>query len=296
MALPTEAPRGPLFIIGNPRSGTTLLRLLLTAHAKILIPPECGFVVWLHDKYRDWPRTGAGIGKFVEDLVACRKFDTWNLDASSLAASIAAAAPASYAELCRLVYLEFGARQDKHPSIWGDKNNFHTRHLQELEGIFPGALFLHIVRDGRDVACSYRQVMERPSQSPYAPTLPVQIGAIAREWLDNVSRVRAFQETLPPNRQRTIRYEDLVADPPGRLAAICQWLGLDFQPTMLEFHEANRRHNTEPALTLDWKLRTLEPASGASVGQHRSLLSSAELDEFHTIAGPLLASYGYQHE
>ena len=42
----------PFFILGNPRSGTTLLRLMLNNHPSVAVPMECGFAVWLHDSYK----------------------------------------------------------------------------------------------------------------------------------------------------------------------------------------------------------------------------------------------------
>lgn len=44
----------PIFILGNPRSGTTLLQLMLACHPRLAVPPECGFALWLYDRYGDW--------------------------------------------------------------------------------------------------------------------------------------------------------------------------------------------------------------------------------------------------
>ena len=84
--------QSPLFVIGNPRSGTTLLRLMLTCHPAVIIPPECGFVIWLKRKYFNWALADSGntaiVNELVNDLFECRKFETWELDQASVSRAI----------------------------------------------------------------------------------------------------------------------------------------------------------------------------------------------------------------
>jgi Sulfotransferase family len=201
--------------------------------------------------------------------------------------------PVDYAALCAAVYLAFAMKQKKRPLIWGDKNNFHITHLPLLNAIYPQARFLHIIRDGRDVACSYREVMQLASSSPYSPHLPTDINDIALEWSTNVLRVDNDLSGLPDSQQLTIRYEDLVHDAAAVLVDVCHWLGLPFEEKMLAAHEVNLRMKLEPALTLDWKRRTLEPVSPDTVGRYRELLSAGEIASFESLAGDTLKKYGY---
>jgi Sulfotransferase family len=89
------------------------------------------------------------------------------------------------------VYATYAASQGKTGSRWGDKNNFYRHHLAELATLFPSAGFVHIVRDGRDVAASYRALSTLSAGSKYAPRLPTAIAEIAADW---ISGVRAFRE------------------------------------------------------------------------------------------------------
>ena len=69
----------PFFILGNPRSGTTLLRLMLDAHPKMTVPPECGFIVWFYDKYKSWSdsdKSTLNIQMFIEDLQTAKKISS----------------------------------------------------------------------------------------------------------------------------------------------------------------------------------------------------------------------------
>lgn len=288
----------PLFVIGNPRSGTSLLRLVLTCHSRVLIPPECGFMIWLRAAYGSWSREDAErmekIEAFLDDLVVCRKFESWGLARAAVRETIAESRPQSYAQLCAAVYGAFGRSSGKHFAVWGDKNNSYLHHLPELDALFPVSGFLHLVRDGRDVACSYREVMAQGSSSPYAPRLPVEIDGIAEEWKSNVTRVAAYLEGLPRERSRTIRYEDLTSRPEEVLREVCTWLGLEFEAAMLTFHEANRRHQLEPFETRDWKARTFEPISSRTVGRYEHVLPAAERAAFERLASPALARFDYR--
>lgn len=290
----------PLFVIGNPRSGTSLLRLVLTCHSRIVIPPECGFIVWLKDAYRSWSRNDchdrARRRAFVDDLVHCRKFETWGLTREAIEKSISAYQPTTYAELCSLIYLSYAGALKKQVDLWGDKNNFHINHLQDLLNIFPGARFIHIVRDGRDVACSYREVAVLNSSSKYAPDLPTDIGTIAEQWARNVECVFDFMDRLSNQATMVIKYENLVRNSEHTIRAICSWLQLDYEPSMMQFHVSNSAHGLEPKQTIDWKKRTLEPIGTQTVGRFSELLSKVEIAAFESRAGQSLARFGYTLE
>ena len=62
------------------------MRLILTSHSEILIPPECGFMIWLQEKYKGWcladVKKPGKIEEFVNDLFECKKFETWKLEKS----------------------------------------------------------------------------------------------------------------------------------------------------------------------------------------------------------------------
>lgn len=286
----------PVFVIGNPRSGTSLLRLTLTSHSAILIPPECGFIVWLEKYFGDWNTSDnktAKVDGFLDALFKCKKFETWSLSPEFIRERIEETRPANYSTLCSVVYSAYGLSLGKKFSIWGDKNNFYLQHLEELLELFPNARFLHIVRDGRDVACSYREVMRGQSNSPYAPHLETNIRSIAHEWSSNVSRVNNFIEALPPDSGKTVKYEELAQTPDVVLGNICAWFGLSFEKDMLRFHDFNRDEQLEPKLTMDWKKRTLEPISNGTVGRFEKLLTISEIDEFNAEASVTLSSFGY---
>jgi len=287
----------PVFVIGNPRSGTTLLRLLLHNHRDLVVPPECGFALWWQGKYGDWSAGDAGDRSrreaFLADLFHSRKIETWGLDVNALREAIVQEQPASYPKMVALVYAAYAQSIGKRARRWGDKNNFHVRHISRLHRLFPRAQFVHIVRDGRDVACSYRAVMSRRSDSDYAPQLPVDIREIAEEWTSNLRHAIEDLSSLPSHQFDELRYEDLVANPSASLRDLCGFLGITYDPEMLLFHVRNRLEHQEPPAFLQWKANTTREISSAQVGKFRKLLAPDEIRAFESIAAPILERYGY---
>ena len=288
----------PIFILGNPRSGTTLLRLMLNNHRNIMIPPECGFVVWWYEKYKHWDaslsRDAEKLANFIDDLMTSRKIDTWNLDPSELREYISREQPCSYSELVSCIYQFFGQSTGREFKRWGDKNNFHVGFVTTIFTIFPNCCFVHIVRDGRDVACSYRTVMRSSIVSKYRPRLPTDIHEVAAEWRANLLKViKAFDE-IGWEKVLEIRYEDLVSYFETELRRLCAYLGEPYDDDMLKYYEVNRIKQLEPAEFLQWKAKTLEKPTDSEVGKFKRELSPAEIRDFNREAGDLLRRYGYR--
>jgi len=136
-------------------------------------------------------------------------------------------------------------------------------------------------------------VVANPSTSPYAPRLPVKIEDIASEWSANVAKVAGFVEALPSWQRMTIRYEDLVTRPGQVVQQVCVWLMIRFEQGMLEFYSENSRGTLEPPATLDWKRRTLEPISPATVARYVTGLTEEEKTAFLDNAIAQLKRFGY---
>ena len=181
----------PIFILGNPRSGTTLLRLMLNNHPNIVIPPECGFIEWLYPKYKNWDilDDNSKVKSFLKDLAKTKKFETWHLDLEFISKYLSKYNPSTYQELCGLVYYSFGVENRKTDIIrWGDKNNYYITRLDVISQIYPNAQYILMVRDGRDVSASYKDLTKLETTSIYKPNLPNKIEDIAIEWIQKIGR------------------------------------------------------------------------------------------------------------
>ena len=291
----TSSSERPVFVIGSPRSGTTLLRLMLTCHRNLLIPPECGFALWLEEQYGDWKASDLNgrVEAFADDVVACKKFETWNLGPDEITSAIASDQPADYSGLVASVYRAFARRQKPGFQRWGDKNNYYLEHIPRLVALFPAASFVHIVRDPRSVACSYLELSRKAVDTAYAPRLPAEVGAIAASWKSDIAKIRAGFAELPESQRCEVRFEDVVSEPAATLARLCDGIGEPYDPGMLDYHEINRRTALEPKEFMGWKAKTLEPPQPDRVDRYLRDLEPEQIATIEAAAREELETYGY---
>ncbi|QQS39776.1 MAG: sulfotransferase [Acidobacteriota bacterium] len=288
------------FVVGNPRSGTSLLRLMLTNHPEICVPPECGFIQWWGRKYADWSEMDAEnrerVDEFVRDLKTSRKIETWSLDFVQLRDRIIRRRPTDYIGLCRQIVLQYAEDRGRTVRLVGDKNNYYVNHLAFLTREFPEASYLCLVRDGRDVACSYRGIAKVSTSSKYRPVLPTDIEAIAEHWRDNnMKMVRYLIEPEKVN-AKVIRFRDLVEKSRDVLESVCKWLGVEFDPVMLEYADGRSGTNDEPQEFLAWKKKTRQAPDPSVIGRFRERLTPDEIARFESIAGSELERFGFDLE
>lgn len=283
----------PFFILSNPRSGSSLLRVICDSHPEITVPPECGFTEWWYEKYKDWKSKDNKTKRldiFCLDLESSRKFETWDFDFQHFKNLVMDYKPQNYADLVALVHISFGLKKNKKIKVWGDKNNYFINKTDLLDRLFPEAKFIFIVRDGRDVATSYISLKNLKTDSPYAPKLPSEINEIALEWKENNTKVISFLSGLEENNILTLRYEDLVIGLEDNCKLICDFLNVPFDAQMLEYYKIG----LEPLHTLDWKKKTLKSPDKLAIGKYKKLLSSEEIGLFNSLAGKKLKEFGYE--
>lgn len=285
----TRPPPAP-FVVGVARSGTTLLRLQLDAHPDLAIGPETGFGLVL----RSLVARQADPNELLEALVG---LDTWpdlGLDRDAAADVLEQAEPWSLGAGLRALYLALAARDGK--PRWGDKTPLHVSCMPQIASVLPEARFIHLIRDGRDVAASVRGL-------PFAPG-DGSIEAIACDWRDRI--VEAREDAGALKHYFEVRYERLVGDPEHVLRELCEYVALDFDDAMLQAHERastvmgrlpERRRNGDGTVTKDERVarhaQLANPPDPARVGRWRTLLTADEVARFEAQAGDLLRELGY---
>lgn len=283
------------FIVGSPRSGTTLLRLMLDSHPDLAIPPETGFL----------PAIGELEGK--GEALQQRLFDTivtfpanapawedFRISAETFRSRLRAIRPFTAAAGVRLFYRLYADRFGK--PRWGDKTPLYSHHLRAIETLLPEARFVHLVRDGRDAAVSLRERWFSPGRD---------IAVQAAFWRDNVQAAR--QEGAACRHFLEVRFEDLVREPETVLRRICDFIALDFRPEMLHhderapqrLEEHGARYAMDGGLIVSQDDRRQQQAQSRQrpdpekIGIWRRLLSAEECRRFEEIAGDLLEAYDY---
>jgi hypothetical protein len=238
------AAEAPFFIVGVPRSGTTLLRQMLRGHPRLAVPPESHFVPDALSV-----RDGAAALQLV---VNHERFARWELDPNVVRAR--ASDPAlTPADVVRIAF-ECYAEEHGRPR-WGDKTPAYVLHMPMLAAAFPGAQFVHIVRDGREVAASWHEAWWGPDDVLVA----------AHQWRRMIRRAATGATRLAPGRYLEVRYDRLVAEPTTELARILAFLGEDMVDGLLDYTERSaadipdlpreHRHLLEPPRqqVRDWR-------------------------------------------
>jgi hypothetical protein len=251
----------PIFVIGSPRSGTTLLRLMLDSHPRISCGEETHFLRDLETVVgRNW------------ELVA-----TYGLPREWWIERIR--------ELYEAFQAEVLTRSGK--ARWAEKDPTYTLHLRFIDELFPNASYIHLLRNGYDVVASFRDRWGYKSAARAART----------EWARYVSAARELGMRLPRERFLEVRYEALVAEPEREGQRIFGFLGEDWDPAVIEFdpsqHRATERYQ--------WFTAQRRAAGGEDSTIYRSRVGAgaASLDPvLRTILrrrhGPLLHELGYQ--
>ncbi len=289
-------PTSPFFIIGNPRSGTTLLRLMCHAHPDTIVPQECAFAAWFAKDYGDWSTASYQNGQaeaFFEAMQSAYKWELWQMPPKTLHEAIFSVQHASYPAVVDAIYHAYAAMHGRTITRWGDKNNYYLSQIPTLQRLFPGAQFVHIIRDGRSVGCDYRGVMASQIDSMYAPKLPTTIEGIATEWGQNIKTVEAAFADLPAAQCHTIRYEDIVLRPEATLRTLCEFLHLPWSDQMLRYWAIDADSGKEPAEFKQWKAMNDKPLQPSETRRHLAELTPAEITEFETHCGDILTRYDY---
>lgn len=278
----------PFFVLANPRSGSSMFRLMLNAHSKITVPPESGFALWYAEKYANVDIFAQDVyERFIDDVLRARKFETWSLTREQLTEAVNEIRPTCYSQLVDAVYNCYAVAKGKQVRKFGDKNNYFVEHIPELINYFPNEKLVLLVRDGRDIAVSYRKIDANKIDSAYTPKLPQDVEIIAQQWKKNVD---AFLGLLEKNKNSIlVRYEDLLSQPKDELIRVFDFLGEEFEEQTLSFNE----FNDEPAEFLQWKSKTLEKIDKNNMNNYVSDLSREEVEKFNSIAKDQLLSLGY---
>ncbi len=278
-ALPTHP---PLFVIGAPRSGNTLVRRVLMASGQIYIPPE---TYVFGEIIARWPRWFA-LSWREKVWMVCAYFDRHphrdDMEIGSLSpfAELACALPRSQQNLRSLYDCLYAFMAREHgftEQRWGDKTPWNTYYLHHIVKKYPDAQYLYLVRDGRDVIAS--QV-----KAGFGSLLEA-----ANRWVEANS---SCLNTLNNKRlsTMTVRYEALVTAPVTSFEAIYNWAGLSFQQRFLEEVPAR----LADVGRLDHHAQVMRPITDSSIGRWKETMSESDVTSLPPAFLSMLTRNGYR--
>lgn len=262
----------PIFIVGCPRSGTTLLRDLLRSHPRLTFPLESRAIPALYRRHGN-PRDATHARRIAADLLISWDVAQWRLglEPADLAHH------RSFAELTAQLYETWAAREGK--PRWGDKTPLYVLELDTLLTLFPHAQVINIIRDGRDVTLSQLRQPWGPSNAYTAALM----------WRRTFAAGRRAARLLPRSAFLEVRYEDLLAEPESVLRQICEFLGERFDPAILTPSRlASPYRGPNP-----WHAHTQKAIDSANSGRWTTDMSEADRSVFESVAGAELRLAGY---
>jgi Sulfotransferase family len=292
---PKAADRPPVpFIVGVGRSGTTMLRLMLDAHPDLAIPPETHFVPDLIDAIEG----GATPEQTVEVMTAVRQWGDLHTDPADVVARWRRLDSFEPGPALRAFYEMYAERQGK--PRYGEKTPAYVKNMLKIEGAMPEARFIHVIRDGRDVALSrWKRTLGGKDPAP--------AGQVAETWQRRIRRAQRHGHKL--SHYLELRYEDLVTDTEPNLRRISEFLDLPWDPRMLTYYENAAERMSEMARDLpatDGKptrpgeermqahAMTQKPPDPAAMYRWKEKMAPADVAAFDAAAGDLLRDLGYE--
>jgi hypothetical protein len=276
-----------VFIVGCPRSGTTLLQRMVNAHREIAITKrETHWVPRCFNERIGLTPEGLVTGDLLSWLIQNRHFQTLGIGVDDLASIAGGPEPLPYSKFVTRIFDLYGVRAAK--SRVGDKTPGYVRVLSTLHALWPQAKIVHLIRDGRDVCLSLLDWRKSDRILGHFPTWAEdRVLTAALWWSWNVRLGREAGASLGGDLYREIRYEALVAQPLEQCSALSAYLGVQLDLDMLDFN----RGRTRAGAGVDAKHFWLPITPG--LRDWRSQMLLGDIETFEAGAGDLLGELGY---
>jgi len=267
----------PIFIVGAPRSGTSLLRNLLYSHSRLFFRSETQFIPAFYRVYGN-PRSKSQALKLAKKMVKMEWVARWeeDFDIEEMAGQN------TFAGIVDNMFMQLARREGK--NVWGDKTPHYVLHIDTLREIFPAARFIHIVRDGRDACLSQLKTNFGPRTIYHA----------SMYWKKCVEAGLRSENSVPANQLMNIRYEDLLLDTEKEMRRVCDFLELPFEaavclPTPVAF-----RYRKPIFRKVVKSYGTTDRIVPKNTQKWKEEISLFDLAVFESVAGDLLDRLGYE--
>ncbi|MBB6350532.1 sulfotransferase family protein [Nonomuraea muscovyensis] len=272
----------PVFVVGCPRSGTTMLQLMLHSHPRIAVPPETRFLIPAYMRRRTFGdmRLAQRRRALAEWVAGDRttKFKELKIDQDDYVRQ-AVEGPGSLGSVLGTTFRMYADRFDK--ARWGDKRPSYVKQVDYLLRMFPDAQFIHLIRDGRDCVSSLKEMPWYTHNSFHAVST----------WAEAIDAGVRLRKTMPEDSYYELRYEDLTDDPSTELKKLCLFLEEDFDPAMVSPREAAAVAVPPHKV---WHSNTHGDVTRSRVGSWANRLDAWEISLCEQVLGERLEANGYE--
>ena len=270
----------PIFVIGVGRSGTTLVRLMLHNHPRLAIPYESHFIGRFYadlPKYGDLDRDD-NLRLLVQHILDEPLLKMWDhpFDVDEVVRSVG---ERTLAGVLDAIYMAYARGHNK--ARWGDKSDY-LDDLPIINCLFPNAQFIHVIRDGRDVARSVIKLDWGPKD----------MIAAAQWWNDYVWLGHRLGTVIGSERYMEVHFERIVQDPAGELRRVCSFLNEEYAPQMLEYYKTSPR--AIPDQRKYQHYNTDGPPEASRAFSWKREMKKADVALFNRYGGRMLRELGYE--
>lgn len=268
----------PIFIVGFPRSGTTMLAVLLDRHPDIAVGPESHFFELIKHLHLPDRLTPPELDAWLARILAAPRIRDLELSADDVRLWLQPGSPVMPANIFAAILQAYRAKRGK--AIIAEKTPQHLLELNTLLHWYPQAKAICMLRDGRDAVASMLQVPWRSHSSARLYAL---------QWIRYFKLIHAAQKNFP-DRVLVIRYEDLASQPQAQLQRIGLFMGVPFDPAQLD---ATRQSAAVPQWELAWKAAAEMAPDQDRMGLWQTRLSTGEKHIVNTTLHESLRRAGY---
>ncbi len=269
----------PIFVVSSPRSGSTLFRMILDAHPRLAVPPPA----WLYDFFQPFLYSYGDFGTrenllaLAQDMIDTPTIQRWPVEFSAAGLVDKAATPSfpGLYDALHVLYAEATGKQR-----WGEKSPRNALWVEEIQNDFHDAQFIHLIRDGRDSAIDLAD----------SSLFPETLYSGANVWKTWVTSIRHSAKTLSDGSYLEVKYEEFCADPEAHLKSVCDFLGEDFSPLMLQHSETEQARQWGGSDTLH--ARSARPITTDYCELYKAL-SDGDRALIESLIGDLLEELGY---
>ncbi len=270
--------KGPIFVAGLERSGTSLLYALLASHPNVAMTRRTNMWTHFYGQYGDLG-DDRNLDRCIDVMMQYKRLVKLDPDEARLRREFRSGAP-TYARLFALLEQQHADRIGR--PRWGDKSLHTERYAEPILDGYPGARILHMMRDPRDRFASSLTRWEVRRGG---------VGAGTAEWLSSAHLARTNRARFP-DQYMVVRYEALATHPERTIREICEFIGEPYAAEMLRMDGAQRFR--DQGSNSSYGAREAGVISTDSIGRFSDVLSARQIAFIHAVADDEMRALGYE--